>query len=69
MKQQEDQNPVKGVLKKEIWKAEQILETRTKHLQNQAITKYLTEGKNLPIVYLTWKDESFIQMHPKLPKR
>ena len=48
---------------------EQIIETRTKQLRNQAIIEYLIKWKNLPAAYLTWEDDAFIQMHPQLPKR
>ena len=49
---------------KTIWKIEQIIETRTKHLQNQVIIEYLIKRKNIPAIDSTWEDDSFIQMHP-----
>ena len=54
---------------KNICELEQIIETRNKQLQNQAITDYLIKWKNLPVVYLIGEDEPFIHMHPQLSKR
>ena len=41
-------------------KHEQIIETRTKQLCNQIITKYLIKWKNLLVEDFTWEDESLI---------
>ena len=45
----------------------QIIETRTKQLQNHVIIEYLIKWKNLPAAYSTWEDDEFIHMHPKIP--
>ena len=52
-----------------ILEPKKIFETKTKQLRTQVITEYLIKWKNLPIEYLTWEDESFIQKHPQLTKR
>ena len=51
-----------------IWEPDQIIETRTKQIQNQDISDYLIKWKNLPTSNLTWEDSAFIHMHPQLPK-
>ena len=70
MKQQVDQHHNQTIFEevKIIWELEQIIETRTKQHQNPAIIEYLIKWKNIPVADSTWKDESFIQMHPQLPK-
>ena len=62
MKLQENQHHRQSIFEESqiIWKPEQIIETRTKQLRNQAITKYLTKWNNLPIANSTWEDLSFI---------
>ena len=52
--------------RKIIWKLEQIIETRTRQLQNQAIIEYLIKWKNLLATDSTREDESIIQMHPTI---
>ena len=49
MKQQVDQHHIQMSFEqgKIIWELEQIIETRTKQLQNQAIMEYLIERNNL----------------------
>ena len=51
---------------KVILETKKISETRTKQLRNWVITEYLVKWKNLPVEYLTWEDESFIQKIPHL---
>ena len=51
-----------------IWELEQIIETRTKQLQDQAIIEYLIKWKNISATNLTWEDESFIHIYPQIPK-
>ena len=51
-----------------IWELEQIIEIRTKQLQNQAIIEYLIKWNNLPSINSTWEYRAFIHMHPHLPK-
>ena len=71
MKQPIDQHCIQRSFEegKIIWELEQIIETRTKQLQNQAIIEYLINLKNIPATDLTWEDDSFIHIYPKLPKR
>ena len=66
MKQEVDQHDIQRSFEevKTIWGLEQIIETRTKQLQNQAIIECLIKWKNLPAVDSTWEDDAFIQMHP-----
>ena len=66
MKQPVDQHYSERIFEegKIIWELEQIIETRTKHLQNEAIIEYLIMWKNLPAPNSTWEDDAFIQMHP-----
>ena len=52
-----------------IWEIVQIIKISTKQPQNQAIMESLIKWKNLPAANLTWEEESFIKMHPQLPKR
>jgi len=52
-----------------ILEPEAVTETRTRQLQNRSISEYLIKWKNLPAEDSTWKDENFIQKHPKLLKR
>ena len=54
---------------KSYWNLKKIIETRTKQLQNEAITEYLIKWSNLPVEDLTWEDKLFIQKHPHLMKR
>ena len=70
MKQHVDQNHNQRHFEegKIIWELEQIIKTRTKQLQNQAIVEHLIKSKKLPVAYSTWEDGAFIQMHPQLPK-
>ena len=52
-----------------ILEPEAVMETRTRQLRNQSISKYLIKWNNLPIEDSTWEDENFIQKHPELLKR
>ena len=49
-----------------IWELEQIIETKTKQLWNQAIIEYLIKWKNLPTAYSTWEGDSFIHNYPSV---
>ena len=40
---------------------EEIIEIRTRQLQNRSISEYLIKWKNLPRKDSTWEDASFIQ--------
>ena len=51
-----------------ILEPEAVTEIRTRQLQNQSISEYLIEWKNLPIECSTWEDENFKQRHPELLK-
>eukprot|EP00253_Pinus_taeda_P013702 PITA_13702 len=70
-----DKLPVQAILLeldekgKIILEPEEVIETRTRKLQNQSISKYLIKWKNLSAKDSTWEDENFIQKHPELLKR
>ena len=53
---------------KTILEPEAVTKTRTRHLRNRSISKYLIKWKNLPTKDSTWEDENFIQKHPELLK-
>ena len=68
MKLQEDQHHRQTSFEEAqiTWEPEQIIKTKNKQLWNHVMIEYLIKWKNLPIVDLTWEDESFIHMHPSV---
>ena len=62
MKQQEYQHRSERGFEEEkiTWELEQIIETSTKQLWNQAIIEYLIKWKNLPAIDSIWEDDAFI---------